>query len=418
MTSLPLVLALLAPAPQDAVDAERAFVAWATEAALPVDLEAGVDPALLAPLVADARVVYLGEPDHYVAEKYAFRLAFLRALHALGWRHLGMEMGRSDGLRFDRYLATGDEAELLDVALYSSVADADAQVEAGGFLGAEVAYARELRALGAGGERLRYFGFDLDMLPGKGRLDALARVEGVAGAEDLAAAIEYASEEEQPAEAYAALADELSDPASVWSEVLGDARRAALALDLFVLAESLSNQVLRAAQSLDLRQVLAPFERRERAMFRIFDAYLADLGPDERVALTGHDMHLSLAPEGARWAEPGSFFEIPMWPSIGEHVAGRLPGEVYAIWMVYDHGEHLPQALADAPREVASVEGTLEALLAEVPHEVFLLPLSSDDPRSAWLDDEQRFRVNGGVGRGHLRQLTDAVLFVRRVSAP
>lgn len=410
-----LVLTLLACVQASAP--ERAFVEWAAETAVPIDLEAGLDPALLAPLVERARVVYLGEPDHFIAEKYAFRLAFLEALHALGWRHLGMEMGHSDGQRYDRYLETGDEASLLDVGLYGSVGDVDAAIESGGFLGAEMSYARRLRAIGAEGAGYRYFGFDLDMRPGNGLGDALAHIEGLAPAEELARAISDAAAGAKPGEALEALAREVDDPDGRWSGILGE-RRSALALDLFVYAESLTFRASGPPSDSDIDTALAPFRRRERAMFRIFDETLAGLGPDAKVALTGHNMHLSVDYDGARWVESGGDFPVPLWPTIGAHVAERLPGQVVSIWLIYDHGERLPSPLGADTQAVASVTGTLESLLAELPHESFLLPLASADPRSAWLDDERTFRVNGGVGWGHLRRLADAVVFAREAHAP
>ncbi len=393
-------------------------MAWAAEVAIPIDLEPGISPERLAPLVAGKRFVFLGEPDHFIREKYAFRLGFLRALHALGWRHLGMEMGRSDGLRLDRYLEGGDERDLLGVGLYSSASSVAATIESGGFFGQEISYALALRALAGGPERIRYFGFDLDMIPGNGIDDARSRLAGAPGEADLALVLQDAWSADDRIAELSRLLDEVLDPDAPWAADLLAGNRRELGLDLDALVESLRFQRSSAVEGGGAQALLEAFARRERAMFRLFDACLESSPAEARFVLTGHNMHLGRSFEGARWREIGSTFPVALWPSIGAHVTQRFPEGVYAIWLVYDHGEHLPSSSTVEARAVASVPGTVESLLARVPYPVFLLPLSSDDPRLAWLNGERTFRVNGGVGWGLLRDLTDALLFVSDVHAP
>ena len=109
---------------------------------------------------------------------------------------------------------------------------------------------------------------------------------------------------------------------------------------------------------------------------------------------------------------------IPLWPTIGAYVESRFPGQVFSIWLVYDHGQHLNASQLSRTRDLESVPGTVESVLARLPHETFFLPLNTDDPRAAWLEGEQSFRVNGGVGHGDLRQMADALVFVRSVHPP
>ena len=85
--AISFLAASLAAAATDAQTSEDpaadAFVAWAAEVAIPFELEGAVAPETLAPLVDGKRVVYLGEPDHFIHQKYAFRLRFLTALLTL-----------------------------------------------------------------------------------------------------------------------------------------------------------------------------------------------------------------------------------------------------------------------------------------------------------------------------------------------
>lgn len=74
--------------------------------------------AVLDDSLTGKRVVYLGEEDHWVREKTEYRLLLLRYLFSRGWRFVGEELGRSDGVRLDRYLETGDESWLARMATH------------------------------------------------------------------------------------------------------------------------------------------------------------------------------------------------------------------------------------------------------------------------------------------------------------
>jgi erythromycin esterase-like protein len=412
--SLLVTLALASPttAGQDDTPGEADFLAWATEVAIPLtlDRDGAVDAEILAPLVEGKRFVFVGEPDHFITEKYDVRLMFLRALHGLGFRHLGMEMGRADGLRVDRYLETGDEDALQEVGLYASIRSLGRRGRPlPGFLAEELEYSRALRGIGEGDERLRYFGYDVDTNPGSGADDVRARVAGAPGAEALLARLDEALEDEDPAAALARLLVEVRAPGSPFVEGVREPHL--LALDLFVLSESMGfMEGFRNAP----HRLHEWFEQRERAMFQIMDARLLELGPDARVVLTGHNMHLGRTWEDSRWVERDET-GFTLWPTIGHHVTSRFPDEVLAVWMVYDHGEHNPHDAITSVVPVPSLPSSVEALLARVPHEAFLLPLRSDDPRSRWLDGQKTFRVNGGRAEGPLAQMADVLCFVREV---
>jgi erythromycin esterase-like protein len=86
--------------------------AWADERAIHIEDLDAADPDRLAPLdglVADKRLVFLGEADHFVGELLGFRTLLLRYLIGHGFRWIGEELAVCDGLRIDRYLEPGDE---------------------------------------------------------------------------------------------------------------------------------------------------------------------------------------------------------------------------------------------------------------------------------------------------------------------
>ncbi len=101
----------------------RELKAWASERAirleLPLRSESNFERlAALDTAIAAKRIVYLGEPDHFIHEKYDYRLLMLRYLVSRGWNHIGEEMGLVDGYRINKFLASGDSDYLDRVPMY------------------------------------------------------------------------------------------------------------------------------------------------------------------------------------------------------------------------------------------------------------------------------------------------------------
>lgn len=193
--SVPLLLlvllfpASLAAQPETADVMTADFVAWTKENAIRLDsLEwSKTNPtafAFLDEALKGKRVVFLGETDHFVAERLEFRLLLIRELARRGFRRIGMEMGLSDGKRMDRFLETGDEKWLDRVALYGYRGDMrkDRKDEIAGWtddshpeftrtvLDESKWFLRQLRKideqLPKGTPRLKWFGYDLSFRPG------------------------------------------------------------------------------------------------------------------------------------------------------------------------------------------------------------------------------------------------------------
>src|SRR4051794_21793879 len=83
--------------------------------AIELDGECGdIEPfAVLDDLASRARIAYVGEMDHFITEKYDYRLLCIRYLVSRGWRWFGEELAADRGERVDEYLRTGDDS-LLD----------------------------------------------------------------------------------------------------------------------------------------------------------------------------------------------------------------------------------------------------------------------------------------------------------------
>src|SRR5690348_14286483 len=176
------------------------FIAWARARAVSLAPLDGwkTDPEKLASLdraLTGKRIVFVGEQDHYVHEKYHYRTLVARYLFARGWRWFGEEMGFADGLEVARYVESGHERYLERVTMYGdrSCVRGDRDDSPSGILkpnpsspfperefkAEQVRLARALRQLNAtretGSAALRFFGFDCDPLPGGGYRD----IEGV-----------------------------------------------------------------------------------------------------------------------------------------------------------------------------------------------------------------------------------------------
>jgi len=430
------LVAALPPAADD--DSEEAFVAWAREAATPLDTldwrAADVAPlAALDVALEGKRIVLLGEPDHFVREKMDVRLLVLRHLYARGFRAVGMEQGRADGKRIDRFLATGDEAWLARVAIYGYDGDLRDDRDDGvpgwtGGPGSDLRarsgdearwFARELRWWNAEraepGERLAYFGFDVSMKPGGGYADAREVLEPRASeplAQELLRALARVPDESRLEEAARldALGVTLAQQADEVRALVGDTGARELERSLACLADSLRFvDGLKSDPDPAARRAL--LEWREQVMHRRIDEVLAELGPDAKVVLLGHDLHLGRDSTRVEWQG------ATLWPSLGTHLARTRPGEVLAVWMLCERGEHLVPGAEPPLRTLRSRRDDLESLLGRV-GERFLLPLSSEDPRAAFLDEPRELSMGGYRPRCALREQADAILFVRDVTAP
>ncbi|MCP5120405.1 MAG: erythromycin esterase family protein, partial [bacterium] len=160
---------------------------------LPSLNSAEADPAafdFLDEALLGRRMVYLGESDHFVAERMEFRLLLIRELVKRGYRRIGMEMGFSDARRMDRYLETGDEEWLNRVALYGYKEDmrTDREDQVPGWTDDSHPefrravtdearwFLRQLRRMNeelpAGEPRIEWFGYDLSFRPGGAYADA------------------------------------------------------------------------------------------------------------------------------------------------------------------------------------------------------------------------------------------------------
>ena len=421
------------------------FVGWVRENAIPLDTLDWQSADLTSLSVLDRllegkRMVFLGEPDHYVREKYDFQLIFIRYLFERGWRHIGMEMGRADGRRIDRYLETGDIAWLDRVASYGYKGDERANrkdIPKGlvpkksdrsfvkNIHDGQYWFQKQLRSLNEtlppGKPRLRWFGFDADLRPGGAYVDAeelLKPHQSEPLAQEILKRLARPEKELRPGE-IKRLKDLLSflecEEAGV-RDLLGKADAVELGRTLRCLVDGLA--FIEAGRKGPMSDEWLPaMGQREETMFRQMDDVLADLPPDEKIILLGGFMHLSKNSDALQFGAIDDPFASPMWPSIGDYLDKKLPGEVCSIWMLYDHGRHGVPMRKNPIEVVRTDPQTVEYLLAQAGTQ-FFLPFHTGDRRESYLDHVRNFRPNGASGSGRLKTHTDALFFVAEANEP
>lgn len=422
---------------------EKAFLEWVGDTAVQLD-PAGdgswvtsADFSFLDDALRGKRIVYLGASDHWISEKYDYRLLLIKYLVGKGWRHIGMEMDVCDGRRVDRYLATGDDTYLKRVALYGYQGgereDRDDRPQ--GFPGIENSNFRkgvwkqiqrflgELRTVSEdrlpGSERLHWFGFDLGLFPSVAYEDAESILSAHTSdplVQGLTRRMERVEGETRAEEAQR-LKDLLSfierDPGRVIT-ILGETETKLLVRTLRHQAENVLFQEAskNGPSTMDWVKGLM---RREQHDIKVLDEIFEELPPDAKVILMGHNLHLNKDSNNIGFGPIGAS-ALNMWVSVGTHLARRFPGEVYAVWMMYDHGRHNSVTSPAALEEVPSNPATIEHLLAKAGG-VFYLPLGTGDRREDLLHERRQFLQNGTIANGVVADQADALFFVREATA-
>jgi len=400
------------------------FRAYAAERAIEFKDPDAIDEnarrlSILDPLVAGKRFAYVGESDHFIHEKYAYRLLMLKYLAGRGFTHVGEEIGASDGMRIDRFLATGDESQLERVAVYgysgairrdrddtptgilrSSFGDAYPTAL---FAAEQKRFAHGIRKIG-----LRLFGFDIDALPGGGYEDLAEMLDSVASD----ATIDRVRNVLQrvPGETIDAEIARLDEVLRVLEADRFDALRHLVTC----LRDSFDYvRITYPAKTFDALNPGMAF--RERYMHRQVDRMLGQMRVSEKLALMSHNMHLCRAPEAVAGSDAAAGPGGKTDPPLGAWLASRYPDEVFSVWMLIGRG-HDSQPFPTLSKTILEKPGTLNTLLGEI-GDCFVLPIDGADPRARLLTEniEIMHDGNGGVRTAIARQ-ADAIFFVRDVT--
>ncbi len=416
------------------------FAAWVRENAvfLSQDEDENLDKlACLDGLLKDKRIVFLGEEDHWVHEKYDYRKLMLRYLFSRGWRFVGEEIGWSDGIRIDRYLETGDQTYLERIATYGYRGDArqDRNDTPSGLLKSvagnyptdafkaeQIRLAALMHSLSQKDAsecgRMRYFGYDVNAVPGGGYEDIRELLDGEESAPELAGinrlAVPVPGETViQEMRRLDRLSRMIRDGISELKARLGEGRARLLGQHAIAMRDSLEYQRL-AGPATSYRALNKAMATREEAMLRRVEFVLAQLQPEDKLVLMGHNRHLSKDMGGLKslGAMPGG----NRVPTLGAALSRRFPGQVFSIWMLHERGRS-SQPFDGMASEYQSRPGSLNALLSQA-GSGFMLPTDAGaDERAACLREEMEVVGLYNVPyRAVLARQADAAYFIREVS--
>lgn len=402
----------------------RDFRAYATDRAIAFnDLDSLEENSrklsILDPLVDRKRFAYVGESDHFIHEKYAYRLVMLNYLTTRGFTHVGEELGASDGTRIDRFIATGDESQLERIAMYGYAGairedrddrptgilrDSFYSYPTAQFAAEQKRFAHGLRRIG-----MRFFGFDIDPLPGGGYED-LAETLGSIQGEPAINAVRTALQR-IPGET---IDQEIARLDEALRMIEANPGLRALRGSATCLRDSFEYvRITYPAKTFDALNPGMAF--RERFMHRQVDRALAQMQTNEKLVLMSHNMHLCRAPEAVAGSDaaagPGGKTDLPL----GAWLASRFPGEVFSVWMLIGRGTD-SQPFPSLSNKIREKPGTLNSILGEV-GDCFLLPIDTSDSRPRLLTEPIQIMhdANGGV-RTAIAKQADAIFFVRDVT--
>jgi erythromycin esterase-like protein len=414
---------------------EEEFVQWVKERAIHLDTLdwASIDSSMLSLLdkeVEGKRVVYLGEPDHYIHEKYDFQLILVRYLFERGFRYVGYEMGIFGGRLIDAYLESGDSSclDLSRVFGEERYVREDRDDTPRGFpalknpeyrksqLSEVQWFLEQLRELNERlrprEKRLHWFGFDVDILSGVGYQEIRKRLKSHASHKvirEILKRMDLVQGESvlEEAKRICDLIKYVDNSADTITSIIGNREYMFLTRDLQSLQDGLIFlDAFKKAPSPEWEPAL---REREKNIFRQMDELLEGLSEDDKIILIGHNMHLSKDYRKA-WLR-----SVPMWPSIGTHMVRRFPGKIYSIWMLYDYGRHGNMWNDSFYEDVPSHPLRVESLFTKAGLR-FILPFHSQDPREKYLDEDRNFVANGRLAHGFIRSQADAIFFVSEVT--
>jgi erythromycin esterase-like protein len=387
---------------------------WIEENAISLDaatLEPVVEGSLarIDETLARARLVFLGETNHFVREKTEFRLWWLRRIARTGKRIvLAEELSWSDGHDVSRYLESGDETHLARAATFGDRRheredrdDRPTGVFAASFetyphdamLREHTRFYRGVRELGS---VTRFFGFDVDA-PGAGYEDVLAHRDDP----DLPDAF-WERLERRTGES---LDEEIERLESVLDTHpgLGKARMAHLEVDAMIASLRYTALINPATDYEALRPGMA---LREQVMKRHVERALYPLTDDEVLVVLSHAFHL--AKDDARVSGPGVGPGGGLTVSLGHHLTNDLGLDAFSAWFVYGRGTD-SQPLPELPRSASYPSSSLNAKLAEAGAPL-VVPV---DERAGDVEVGHMFDQIANV---HLPSETDAIFFVPDVS--
>jgi len=336
-------------------------------------------PEAITDKIDQARIIVLGESNHFVHEKSDFRLWWIEKLNRQYPLVLAEEFGRSDAQRINSYLQSGNTQFLEQVPTFGYQGDKrqdrcdqqegilKASMEnypSEAFKSEQIRFYKGIRSLNS---NIQLFGFDINGDLGCGYVDVAAKLheisklpvyDQVKGGLDLVTGESIPEEMERLCQIRKILQD-----IEVPNEHIIDLIR-----DIYVMEESL-HFAAGTYTAPDYESLRPAMSRREELMKTQVQWLLDGLENSEKLVLMAHAFHLAKHDTSLdKGVGPGGGITT----SLGHHISRELKEQVFSVWMAYGTGRD-SQPYPDLPNKVKYTRDSINHALLQQDRQLVLM---------------------------------------------
>jgi hypothetical protein len=380
------------------------------------------------------RIVFLGEPDHWIQEKGQYQLQLIEALLKEGFNTVVNERSYQDSKPIFEFIKTGDLSFFDSCGECGYFDPSWPKRETTGILAVESQFAFEYFTRLQASDRFffsqlsklyqstpfHYQGYDTDKVADIlfDKLESYKQPFSKAGSEICLNHFEKVKRSATGNYKEEFLSLDLSKASlePCLDDVELDQKVESGYRELFRQSYESLKFMAFAYSNPSPEELNLAYAIREKTMFRHLDGLLRDLS--NRIIVLGHNAHLPLDHrEYVRlMPDQGKEREEPSWQTLGSYLNRKYPDDVLAVWMLYESGTHANIGCETKfPCEATADPRSIETLLSSKGYDdgiytsEFLNQLSG--PKSIWME-------NGIVPvSGHLEKVVDLVYFQKTVSA-
>ncbi len=405
--------------------------------------ELAISPSLLSldRAVRGKRIVFLGEPDHYITEKLEYQLALIKRFDHLGFHVIGVEMGRSDARRINQYLINGDESILNTVALFGNLSEVrtDRDLPKGLLAGgASEAIRKQSNKFWIQGNRdfwkkirelnvnrpiditpVQVVGFDVDVVVGGAYRDFSNLIGN--SAHSLLSTLSTLL---QKVEAETRLA-EIQRLKRAQAYLLAHYEKTVALLGVAKVLDFKNSlqQLIDSLQFIDVAfenpngdQWLNAVTEREKTMMWQMEEYL---GQFDKMILIGHNDHLAEKSMKLNRLSVTTNQFTASWNKIGTYLHEHYANDVFGIWMLYGSGTR--SSGPECPElscQVQPIAQSINFRLAQIIQSGISILRLDQGPLPLELTKAVDYQFNGpGINSAILPEQAQALIFIPHVTA-
>ena len=388
------------------------------------------DKHLIDKMVIDKRMVFLGEPDHWIKEKGNYQLAIIKYLASKGFNIIANERSHLDSKYIDSYIQTGDKKFLKRCGECGYKDKKWPKRSIKGTLAASTNIQREyirrmrkndhfffdaLNTINKSNE-LTYVGYDVDKVA-----DILFDY-----LEPLSSRL--SKSKNHNCQRISKLAQRSSNGNLV--EESNNLKKVKALLNKCISKDIFSedekqkfkkvfNQTYESIKFAEVafnnpsnQELMSAYTEREFTMYRIMNELLSDVR--NKVIILGHNAHLSFDEKEYRRISKikDKTIEVPNWKTLGSFLRNNYRSEILSIWMLAFEGTHsAPFCQNNIPCKFSSPLDSIESKLNKDNY-TGLIPVSLITKRYG---KKLLWRENGiNTVTGNLEKCTDLIFYSKK----